>query len=428
MNLRSLLPVCLGLGVASATVLPSPEELLSSRDHEKLGDLIKDWLTAKKEGEDIGDARQELDEEVEKIVRRNREVDDLLAHMDDLERAFALSHEVDRNGLRKGRITEEEATFKNGKEFEYAVSAPSRYDARRNSYPLLLLIPEEGDQGKANETPKEHIESHWIEPEVRDSMILAAVKMPEEVEQWPIMGDDYEGGVALAMYTLATILDAGAIDPDRFYLSGRGHSGLSTAMAVADLFPDRFAGVIGRAGDINQIDITNFRNLPTLFTGGGANCTAFQEATEEAGYGNCSVTPGGSEADVLSWMQETVRVGNPAHVSFRPGSHISRKTHWIEFDRFDPEGATLDAVIDREANRIDITAEMVETVFVYFNDELVDLSRPVIVSCNGVEHEAEIPRNMNFVLDHFFKTGDPGRLYVNRMRYELPAETEESGE
>ena len=47
-----------------------------------------------------------------------------------------------------------------------------------------------------------------------------------------------------------------------------------------------------------------------------------------------------------------------------------------------------------------------------------------------VEHEAEIPRNMNFLLDHFFKTADPGRLYVNRMRYELPAEAEaeESGE
>lgn len=422
MKATAILPLCLGLGIASAAVLPAPEEVLASRDHEKLGDLISEWLEAKKEGEGISDARQELDEEIEKIVRRNREVEDLLVHVEDLEQCFLNAHQVEGRGLRKGRITEEEATFKNGAEFEYAVWAPSRYDARRNAYPLLLCIPEEGDQGSDHETPKAHIEQQWMNPDLREAMVIAAVGMPEDAEQWPVMGDDYRGGLAMTMYTLGTLLDTARIDPNRIYLSGRGQRGLTTAMAVANLFPDRFAGVIGRAGDMAEIDITNFRNLPTFFAGGGANCTAFQEATEAAEYGNCTISPQGSEADVWSWMEETVRTSNPHHVSFRPALTMSRKTHWIELDRYEPDGsATLQAEIDVDANRIEITAENIETIWVYFNDALVDLSQPVMVSCNGVEHEAQIPRNMNFMLDQFYKTGDARRLYVNRMRYELPA-------
>ena len=62
---------------------------------------------------------------------------------------------------------------------------------------------------------------------------------------------------------------------------------------------------------------------------------------------------------------------------------------------------------------------------VYFNDTLLDLSKPVKVHCNGEEHEVEVPRRLSELVDLvYLGRCDPSRLFVNKMQFDLPEGTE----
>ena len=68
--------------------------------------------------------------------------------------------------------------------------------------------------------------------------------------EMPANGADWLGtpGVATALILFRTIYEEWAIDFDQVYLAGRG-AGVEAALSIAGKFPERFAGVIGRAGD-----------------------------------------------------------------------------------------------------------------------------------------------------------------------------------
>jgi len=91
---------------------------------------------------------------------------------------------------------------------------------------------------------------------------------------------------------------------------------------------------------------------------------------------------------------------------------------------FDPEAETrLDARIDRDTNTITIESQGVDSVRLYFNDELVDLGQPVRVICNGATNEHRLARNLTQTLELAFYTNDPSRIYTATQFYDIP-ETE----
>ena len=151
---------------------------------------------------------------------------------------------------------------------QYAISCPAEYRPSEQLYPLLLLIP--GIEDGKTESPKEHIIEYWKEQAILDSVIIAACPMPQDTELWDESGkEDAPGGVGLLLSILKEMLDNYAIDYDRIFLAGRG-PGVAAALSIATKYPDRFAGVIGRAGDAGECVWENLRNLPTFFAGAGA--------------------------------------------------------------------------------------------------------------------------------------------------------------
>jgi hypothetical protein len=424
MSYRMMLTLSLLLfaGVPALVGMRPALEDMTKGDRESLGKAIAKYMLAQTKQKDLDKARTEISDEFDKLKKKLKGRDPL-ALPADLGRALWLSFDYEQQTkAKKGKVVTFGGSYdpsaKEGKpQFEYAVWAPTKYNPKQ-AYPLILCIPDKGVK------PTDHLLEKWNSEQIKENVILAAVPMPgDDLSQWTEMGtEEKPGGAGNLLVVFREMKRIYAIDFDRVYLAGRGE-GVAAAVAIASRFPDRFAGVIGRAGDVGETPCDNFKDLPTVFAGGGAGATKFSESIHNAGYENCTLKPDAQEADILAWMQEHARMSNPAEVILTPGTPIPNKAYWIEVPPFDGVGiAKIKAKADRSTNTISIDGEGVTSVILYFNDLIVDLDKPVKVVCNGAEHLDQIPRSLTTTLNLMYSSrSDPGKVYTATKQYDLPA-------
>lgn len=408
--------ILLLLSVAFAAAAFAPvEEVLKPADHAALGKSIQSWVKANNDNKGISKAYEELAKEFEKADKKAKR--NPLALTGDLGKAIWASFDYAKGRVVKGKVSKEDvvAYWDEKSKLDYAIWTPAKYDPKL-AYPLLVCFPDKGQK------PEQHLMEDWVDPALRDRAILLAVPLPEAEEDW----SNADGAATKATGTgnlftlLNTTIRSHAIDFDRVFLCGRGQS-VGTALVLASRFPDRFAGVVGRAGDTVAVANENFRNLPTLFCGGGANATAFGDANDKLGYKNCTVKADGSEADVWAWIGVQKRAANPTEIALWPGVPAPKRAYWIETS-WDGQGtAWIRASCDRATNTVNIAGEGVTKVTIYVNDVLLDLDKPVKVVCNGVESNSTIPRHLERTMGLVLKgRNDPGKVYVNYKEYDLP--------
>lgn len=400
--------------LASSAAGAPPEERLKDSDHKKIGKVIAAYFEAKTESEGTAEAIADVQELLDKTRKKLKGVEPL-SLVEDLERALYYANNYPKKKIRKGkgRIDEwalEDAYFG---ELPLVLRAPKSYSAGKGPYPLILTIPDEGQSGR------DHLQMDWTDADVADQAILVTFEMPASAETWTEIGTPEEpGGLGLVMASFGTLTKTFAVDMDRVYLCGRG-AGVTAALSIASQYPHCFAGVAGRVGDAGEVATANFANTATFFSGGGAGCTAFEKAIGEAGYGNCTLKPDGTEADLWAWMQEVRRDPMPARIVFEP--FLRAKTaFWLQAEGFEEGSARIEASADRGTNTIEITGEGVSTVNLYFSDLLVDMSQPIKVVVNGTVHEDLVPPNLQAFLTYAYRNGDTGRVFTSNYSYNLP--------
>jgi hypothetical protein len=421
--MRTRFPLALALAAASALpVLAGPvEDLLKPADHESLGKKIAKYFDAKQANAGIDKAKEELSKEMESL-RKKTKGRDPLACSADLGKSLWQSFDYGTKGIAASKVKTD--TFKDNfygdkSLLSYAVWVPTKYDPKK-PYPLILCIPDKGAK------PEQHITEKWIDKDTRENALIVAVTMPDDVKQWVESGTkEQPGGFSNMMLTMREIRAKYAIDYDRVFVAGRGE-GVAAAMAIAGRAPDRFAGVIGRSGDLDATApaADNFKNLPTFFGGAGANATAFAEKCTKAGYNNSTIKADASDADIWAWIRDHPRISNPTEVVLCPGKELPIKAYWLEVPRSDYKDPELiKATIDRAANLITIDATAgITKVTLYLNDELVDLDKEVKVTCNGAEHVDKLPRNLWATMDWMYSaTSEPGRIFTTSRVYDVPA-------
>ncbi|MBK7641820.1 MAG: hypothetical protein IPJ19_02010 [Planctomycetes bacterium] len=413
------------LALAGACALPalaaSMEDVLKPADHESLGKKIAKYFEAKGENKGIDKAKEDLAKEMDGLGKKLKGRDPL-SLCGDLGKALWESFDYTTRGIAAGKV--KTIDFKDGyygekSQLSYAVWVPAKYDPRK-AYPLIVCIPEAGVK------PEVHITDKWTDKDTRDNALIVAVTMPEDEKQWGEAGSpEQPSGFANVLLTMKEIRAKYAIDYDRVYLTGRG-AGVPAAVAIAGRAPDRFAGVVGRSGDVdaNGPGPENFANLPTFFAGAGANATAFAEKCTKAGHDNCKLNPEASDADIWAWMQATKRSSNPAEAVLYPGISGSNKAYWIAVPRsaYKPEDY-IRAKADKATNTVTVDAsDAITHVTIFLNDELVDLDKEVKVICNGAEHVDELHRNLWATMDWMYgATSEPGRIFTISKDYDVPA-------
>jgi hypothetical protein len=333
-------------------------------------------------------------------------------------KALWSSNDYEKNQKKRpGKVDQidEPSYFDEKAKFSYALWLPAKYDAKK-PYPLLLCIPDQGQD------PKTLITEKWTDPTIRDNAIIACVPMPKDPAVWLENGvQGKEVGASNMLFTLGKLLRNYAVDSDRIFLVGWGR-GVEAAVTYAARYPDRFAGVVGRSGDApDELPVENMNNLPLFFAGAGGKATELEEKLKKLGYTTFSRKDDASEADIWSWVQAHPRIGNPPEVVLYPGNQAAH-AYWLESVATDAQSTVyIKAKLDRTANTIVVEGEGITKFQVYFNDAMLDLDKPIKVVANGNEVSRTIPRSAMMALGFLYTArSDPGRFYVNNMQFDLP--------
>jgi len=244
------------------------------------------------------------------------------------------------------------------------------------------------------------------------------------------------------------------VDPNRVYKLGISQGGFASAI-LGMFMPDLFAGINPMAGGVGLGNPPeNLRNLPcitsvgeedTMFNRAG-NAIATHERLDELheqdpeGYTHhLDLQPGrGHGIDYrpgAPWIAQHTRNPHPDTVIWTSKEQDGRRrtsVYWIELAGDDLQGTiSLTAKIDRESNSVAITANQLATeaaqgdptqigeddseatplsgatVSVLLNDDLLDLDRPVTVTCNGEEvFSGNVERDGNTLLETMVRRGD----------------------
>jgi len=244
------------------------------------------------------------------------------------------------------------------------------------------------------------------------------------------------------------------VDPNRVYKLGISQGGFGSAI-LGMFMPDRFAGINPMAGGVGLSNPPeNLRNVATFHSVGeqdtmfnrAGNAIATHERLEELraqdpeGYVNqLDVQPGrGHGIDYrpgAPWIAQHTRNPHPDVVVWTSKEESGRRRdamYWIELAGDDLRGTiALTARVDRETNSVALTAHQGATeaaqgdpvllgeedaeqtplsgatVSVLLNDALLDLDRPVTVTCNGEEvFSGHVERNGDTLLETLVRRGD----------------------
>lgn len=403
----ALLAIALG-GAPAAQDKP----VLKSQDHDALAKAIGNYFKALDEDEGQSKALEGVQKAIDTFDKRKNALP-TLSLVRDWERALALALAPTSSGKKGGSSVE----FETDKvKYKYYLWVPKEY-APKSPVPLILVLPDAGKK------PQETVDVSWVDPDLKSKAMIAVCAMPADAKLWGDFGtSSAPGGLSIAMRVLSNLRRSYAIDSNRVFLCGMG-AGVAAAGRLGALYPHLFAGVIGRGGDLDALSAANFRALPTLWSGGGANCTAFSEESEKLGDKTCTVDPGANEAKIWEWIQQHQRTATPSALRLTPIHARNGRAYWVTADRFDPDGKdkpTLEAVADRAANKIVVTGSGIEQVSISFNDLLVDLAKPVEVVLNGESKKLEIKRSLQTLLRGAYDSSDSGRVYAWSETFVLP--------
>ena len=401
-----------------AAVEEPVEPLLKAGDQKKLAKAVAEYFEAKREDEGVLDALGEVEETIAGLEKRLKGAS-LMQHLVDLELALGQAGDHGDSVKGKGRIHSESFDGVWQDSITYVVHAPKGYRAKSGPYPLMLVVPD------ADVDLEQQMRDHWEDAALREEAIVVLVGMPASPDDWAELGSQgVSGGVANVLQVLGRIQQDYRIDPNRVFLAGYGR-GVATAGIVASRYPHVFAGVIGRAGDLDGLSATNFANLPSLFVGGADGVTAFASEAEELGFENANTEATAEIADVWAWASQQRRDANPRRVVFAPSTTYAQEAYWLRVGGYDPEAApSIQATIDRGNGVVDVTGDGFFEITLAFNDHMLDLDRPVRVVINGVEHETKLQRSLPALLNRAFSSGDTGRLFVVERTFPFTASTQ----
>ena len=390
--------------------LPCSRQALPEEMWREFGKGVETYLEARSSGTDVQAVRAD-------IVQLHAQLGESLGGVEPLRQFQELSRAVLEGRrsrapkVRRGKVCEDvlaHGSFgRAGMELAYRI--PKEYDPAARNYPLILAIPDAGQE------PAAHLRSDWRHLELLEQAILVCPRMPEERTEWDrVMVEGRPGGLSHVLSALRFATERFAVDSDRIYVAGRG-KGVPAAIAAGNYSPQRFAGIVGRAGDAGDLGPDNFENLPTYFAGGGARAAAFQEALREQGVDNCRLDPTGQEAQVWAWIEQHPRRTYPQAVRLVVGKPFPTRSYWLKVAPTAPDAWARGSIV-RDTNTVRIESHGVSHVTLYLNDALVDLGRSVQLNINGVHRIFEPVRSLSLMLDGFLDgVSDPACIYVSEL-------------
>jgi hypothetical protein len=303
----------------------------------------------------------------------------------------------------------------------YFLGVPKDYQ-RSAAWPLVIKLPTPnafvGDQlASADEVVR--IYTEWITEELEHH--------PDALVLMPLfnLSERYGPSIAGMNTVIQPLLNAAGkvnIDPARVYMLGHSMAAQAT-WAIAMHYPTYFAAINPLAGEPEEdwtlLRMVNLRNTlivawhdddDLVMPVNRANdlVSAMRKLKMDVEYFHGTGVGHAPSSDILRMcygkMRARIRYLYPPRVSLQSNRNESffNRNDWVqvyqelepgpvrqertpagELFRMDQNAYSLDARID--GNTVQITADNVWLLRLYFNDQMVDLSKPIVVTVNGRE-------------------------------------------
>jgi dienelactone hydrolase len=323
-----------------------------------------------------------------------------------------------------------------GRSFGYALYVPSGYQPAK-AYPLVLCLHGAGFTGEA-------YLDRW-QSRLNEQYIVACPTMP--------MGNWWTRDAAEVV--LATLRDVQAryhIDPDRMFLTGMSNGGIGVYL-IGSHYAPVFAGLAPMASGLDDVlmpFLANLRQTPIYMIHGvhdqvmpvELSRTIAKELTR-LGYpftyreherthpvAGGHYFPREELPDLIAWFDRQRRHRFPPHLTVvRDATHLL-PFGWVRIDSTSRIAAFSDNLVDRRdeaithrvyasldakivaPNRIEVSTQRVQRYSLFFNQELIDLSKPVTVLTNGrVSYEGPVTASVETLLREARRRHDRALLF-----------------
>ena len=323
-----------------------------------------------------------------------------------------------------------------GRPFRYGLYVPPAYDPAK-SYALVLCLHGAGFTGDS------YLE-RW-QARLNDEYILACPTLPQG-NWWTRQASD------LAMATLADVGSRYHIDPDRVFLTGMSNGGIG-AYLIGSHYAPLFAGVAPMAGGLDDVLIPfleNLRHTPLYIIHGEKDdvmpvqlSRTIADELRRLGYAfvyreherthpiaGGHYFPREELPDLVAWLAGRRRDPLPKRLTVvRDASHLV-PFGWIRIDATDRIASFSDnltdsrdpsivnrvyAKVDAEIvgpNRIEVRTQRVKRYALFFNQSLVDLTKPVTVVTNGrISFSGHLEPSLETLLRDARHRRDPAMLF-----------------
>ena len=294
-----------------------------------------------------------------------------------------------------------------GKQASYALYVPVAYDPAQ-AYPLIVCLHGAGFTGES------YLE-RWV-PRLQNRYILACPTISMGA-WWTRFGED------LTLATMRAVRAEYHIDPNRVFLTGMSNGGIG-AWIIGMHYPDRFAGIAPMASGIDDVlfpFVENLQNTPVYIIHGAEDrimpvqlsrdlvkqldrygiVHTYREHAWTHPHAGGHFFPRQELPALIEWFDKQRRTSLPHEVSLvRDATHLL-PMHWVRIDTTDRIAAFTENLIDSRndlivgrvyatlyaelvsPNHIAVKTNHVRRYTLFFNQDLVDFSRPIVVETNG---------------------------------------------
>ncbi|MBC8146198.1 MAG: hypothetical protein H7X80_11490 [bacterium] len=344
---------------------------------------------------------------------------------------------------------------------KYFVGVPKNYDPAK-SWPLLIKLPASDQFARTPKPTADEVTvayQHWIDDEI--------AAHPDQLVIMPLLNlDEFYGPSYAGMHTVIQPMYHASerfnIDPSRVYMLGHSMSAHAT-WNIALMYPTYFAAFAPLAGgasaEYQRVRIIALRNvLPVVWHDSDDKVIAVDAARrivnalkaqkvevsfdQTKGIGH---VPLDSVIErVYSKLKNRARDLYPKRVSLqsnRPDT-IFNRNDWLQI--YQPMNAgdehrlifskgrgfmvtyanTFKADATIAKNKIEVTADNVAFLRLYFNDQMIDFSQPVTVSVNRkVRFEGKLTPSADVMLKDQLFLGRGWRYYTAFVDLDLAATT-----
>jgi predicted esterase len=230
------------------------------------------------------------------------------------------------------------------------------------------------------------------------------------------------------------------VNPNRVYVLGYSAGG-DGVYQLGPRLAERWAAAAMMAGHPNEASPLGLRNVPFAIQV-GAHDAAYRRNTvaaewgrqldelqraDPAGYRHFTELHAGKghwmdlqDRKAIPWMEQFTRAPLPDTMVWRQDDVVHSRFYWLAMPR-DQARAGQEITARRVGQTVTITAKNARSFSVRFNDDLVDLDRPVVIQAGGrVLFEGRPARTIAMLAGTLAERGDTNLVFSAEVPVMLP--------